>query len=48
MDRHKSNIAKAQTGFLDFLVMPMYQVWCDFLALPEDRIPCMKELNANK
>jgi len=48
MDRQKATIPQAQLGFMDFLVIPMFNVWCTFLQLPEDTFPCMKQLKENR
>lgn len=48
MDRRVPNISKAQLGFLDFLANPMFQLWTDYLSLPEEVIPCLKQLKQNR
>ncbi len=48
MDRYKDNVPKAQVGFLDFLVLPMYEAWSAYLDLPETVIPCVRQIKANR
>lgn len=48
MDRNKANVAKAQTGFINFLVLPMYELFISHLNLPEEKIPCLVELKKNR
>jgi len=31
MDRSKTNIAQCQVGFINILIKPFFQEWCDFL-----------------
>lgn len=38
MDRHTPNLSRAQLGFLDFLAMPMFTLWTEYLDVPECQI----------
>ena len=38
---------KAQVGFIDFLVLPMYDVWINYLKI-EDTKTCLIQLKANR
>ena len=48
MDRRVPNISKAQIGFIDFLALPMFTLWTEYLALPEDHMPCLRQLKSNR
>lgn len=52
MDRQNSNVPKAQIGFIDFLVKPMYDAWVQYLKahhqLQDDDMPCLKRLLDNR
>lgn len=45
-DRDNTNVAGSQPGFLDFVVMPLYQVMTSFL--PKIADECIPNLKANK
>lgn len=47
MDRQKANVPKAQTGFIDFLVMPMYEAWVKYLRLDATKT-CLEQLIRNR
>lgn len=48
MDRASPNIAKAQSGFIDFLALPMFTLWLEYLQMSEERIPCLMQLKKNR
>jgi hypothetical protein len=48
MDADNPGVSKAQLGFLDFLATPLFSAWSEFLNLPEDNMPCMRELARNR
>ena len=31
MDRNETNIAESQAGFLNFLALPIFEIWEDFI-----------------
>ena len=45
-DRAKPSVAKMQTGFLQFIVRPIFTAWCDFV--PALRPMTMPHLDANQ
>eukprot|EP00462_Mataza_sp_D1_P018059 CAMPEP_0175139788 /NCGR_PEP_ID=MMETSP0087-20121206/11108_1 /TAXON_ID=136419 /ORGANISM="Unknown Unknown, Strain D1" /LENGTH=722 /DNA_ID=CAMNT_0016422859 /DNA_START=77 /DNA_END=2245 /DNA_ORIENTATION=+ len=47
MDREKADLPRSQLGFMNFLVMPMYE---EFLKLvdPENKFPCIENLTKNR
>ena len=47
MDRHKANVAKAQIGFIEFIVRPMFDILERFLAVSENVMPSNKEMREN-
>jgi hypothetical protein len=56
MDRTAPNLPKSQIGFLNFLCVPLFEAWTDFLhaqaeppnSLQQDTIPCLARLLNNK
>lgn len=47
MDRQKANVPHAQVGFLEFLVIPMFSAWQQFLNLSDSDVPCLSLLKGN-
>ena len=45
-DRSAPSVAKMQTGFMQFIVKPIFSAWCDFV--PELREMTMSHLEANQ
>lgn len=48
MDRQKANLPQSQIGFLDFLVIPMFNIWNKFLDLDENIFPSSSQLKVNR
>lgn len=44
MDRITGNVAKSQIGFINFMVLPLYQAWANQF---EDSNECLKQLESN-
>lgn len=44
MDRSTGNLPKSQVGFIGFLVMPLYETWCDVF---EESTPALEGLQRN-
>jgi hypothetical protein len=47
MDRHNTSVSKCQIGFIDFIVFPLYELWCKYVDEAE-HFPAMKNLMANR
>jgi hypothetical protein len=47
MDRKSTVVSKCQLGFIDFIVMPLYQNW-DIYLNTSDTFPGLKNLNQNR
>ena len=45
-DRNVTNVAKAQVGFIDIVLTPLYKAWAEFL--PEARKTCMPLVDKNR
>ena len=49
MDRQKTNLPKSQLGFLDFLAIPLFSIYCKYLDINDNELlPCMYNINANR
>jgi high affinity cAMP-specific and IBMX-insensitive 3',5'-cyclic phosphodiesterase 8 len=48
MDRTKPNVPKAQIGFINFLVKPMFDVWAMYLGVDESEFTCLQRLTQNR
>jgi hypothetical protein len=46
MDRNNANLPKSQTGFMQFLVNPMYEEFMKFLD-PDEKLPILPNLKSN-
>ena len=44
-DRAKPSVSKMQTGFIGYIVKPIFSAWCDFV--PELKDMCLPQLEAN-
>ena len=44
-DREKPSVGKMQTGFINFIVKPIFTAWCDYVPVLRD--VCMPHLEAN-
>ena len=45
-DRNLTNVAKAQVGFIDIVLTPLYKAWAEFL--PEAKKTCMPLVHKNR
>jgi len=48
MDRHRANTPQSQFNFVEFLALPMFTKWEDFLKLPKEVFPCVSQVLQNK
>ncbi len=47
MDRNQDQTAKCQLGFIDYIVLPMFEAW-DVYMNENDLLPCMQMLHLNR
>lgn len=47
MDRETPHVARAQVGFINFLVKPMFETFMEYLEMHTDEYPVLRELNSN-